>query len=96
MKSLAEANAEYYPIDFAASKEDLLESIEEQIKVYWQEVGMDLLMAVGGEDHYDDAVDGYRDLVMDRLCDLFYSNEQKDLFWEIRDELRKLTDNFVG
>ena len=68
-KSLAEANEEYYQIDFRVSKEELLKEIKIQIGIYWQEVGPDMLTSVGGEAHYDEAVEGYKDLVMDRLWD---------------------------
>jgi hypothetical protein len=81
---------------FKARTEVLIDEITEQMGMYWQQVGADLLQA-GGEGNYDDAVDGFKDLVMDRLSDVFYSSGYQERWKEeIRDIAHKLAQDFRG
>jgi hypothetical protein len=82
---------------FEARTEVLIEEITEQMDIYWQQVGMDLVQAAGGEGNYNDAVDGFKDLVMDRLSDVFYSNGYEERWKEeIRDIAHKMAQDFTG
>jgi len=81
---------------FKARTEVLIEEITEQMDMYWQQVGADLLQTVG-EENYDEAVDGFKDLVMDRLSDVFYSSGYQERWKEeIRDIAHKLAQDFRG
>lgn len=78
--------------DVKINDPELKKEIEYFVREKWNECGQDIINCVGGEEHWDEAVEFFKDTAGDRLFDE-YGRELMDAMSDVVDEV---LENFRG